>query len=96
MLAERGGGSFAVVVVQVNGEVQRQKVVSTLDVSVAGIALLGVDGGLRCRSDYNSSMQVLRRHNLRAIRHSLLLPVPRSRDLTRFPLPGWCIIFKSD
>lgn len=58
-LAEQGGGSFAVVVVQVNGEVQRQKVVSTLDVSAAGIALLGSNGTLRCQTEYNPGMQVL-------------------------------------
>lgn len=57
-LAEQGGGSFAVVVVQVNGEVQRQKVVSTLDVSAAGIALLGSNGTLRCQTEYNTGMQV--------------------------------------
>lgn len=58
-LAESGAGSFNVVVVQINGEVQRQKEVSTLDVSLAGIALLGADGSLRCRTGYTPSMQVL-------------------------------------
>lgn len=57
-LAAVGGGLFNVVVVQVNGEVQRQKEVSTLDVSLAGVALLGADGSNRCRTGYTPSMQV--------------------------------------
>ena len=57
-LAAVGAALFNVVVVQVNGEVQRQKEVSTLDVSLAGVALLGADGSIRCRTGYTPSMQV--------------------------------------
>ncbi len=52
------GTSFNVVVVQFNGGLQRQKVVSVLRVSAAGVALHGVDGSVRCEAAYHNQMQV--------------------------------------
>ena len=57
-LAALGAGAFNVVVVQINGEVQRQEEVSTLHVSMAGVALMGADGSTRCRKAYTPCMQV--------------------------------------
>ena len=50
--------SFNVVVVQFNGGLQRQKVVSVLRVSPSGVALHGVDGSVRCQAAYHDQMQV--------------------------------------
>ena len=53
-----GGASFNVVVVQFNGGLQRQKVVSVLRVSASGLALHAVNGSVRCQAAYHDQMQV--------------------------------------
>ena len=60
------GTSFNVVVVQFNGGLQRQKVVSVLRVSASGVALHAVDGSVRCQAAYHDQMQVLRQQHLSA------------------------------
>ena len=52
------GGAFNVVVVQFNGVVQRQKVVSVLHVTAEGVALHAADGAERCKALYHGRMQV--------------------------------------
>ncbi len=54
-------------VVQFNGGLQRQKVVSVLRVSPSGVALHGVDGSVRCEAAYHSQMQVPSQEDLSAI-----------------------------
>ncbi len=52
------GGAFNVVVVQFNGAVQRQKVVSVLHVTPEEVALHAADGSVRCQAAYHAKMQV--------------------------------------
>ena len=62
------------VVVQFNGAVQRQKVVSVLHVTPEEVALHAADGTIRCQAAYHGKMQVRAQWHWRLFLRNVLSP----------------------